>query len=930
MFGFSLKRAARNWRLFAATLVGVLIASTLFASSNVGANAILSEMMNETLEDVPVDMIYRFPTWYGLLANTSQLYNLRQIIESVPNVVRTENIVAHRNSSTMNSGEIYTFGIQANSSFYDRITILDGDTSLSANETYIVVDSASIENYPIGSNYTIQYEIVLEYPDPELLVNVSLQVVGHILIDEHTERSLIEPMGYGYNFYADLIWRYTSCFIVDHEQTMLPLLDSAEALNNSHRCTLEPKTYIYLDRAALINPYDIQGSLQSINQLGYQISNALPDEYGDPWSLRNYLADALNLFVGLSEVHRMTFLQVSMPVFFVAFYMGITLNDVTFSRRRREVGLLLTKGFTRSQITSMFIIESVLIGFVASGLALGLSFLVVPFFLGIGTYTLLNPGLLGFDTIFLTFSFGIVLAAFSTYFPAKRAAQIPTAEAVREYTLAGEPVGYRKLLTWTLLILGAYKLAVWILGINVMEIMTGMMFTNPVFAILLGIWSVVDTLLGFWAPLFFFYGFSMVLIKGSDRFYRYAEGAIRRLLGSLGGLAAHNIRRRPGRTAAIVFIGALLVGYSVQTVGTLATSQDFTVRSVFAEVGADIKVSTRHPENVTYLLPLIRGIDGVRGAASLHDFYVSTAMGQIQAYAINVSEWREVAYFEPEWFSGVPAPIALDALASDNHSIILEYLRAENMGLKIGEELSIFPSSSAVSLTILGLFGPKPEQMSILPFWSEWLAEQTYSFVSLELLIELWSNVTSTGNILISLESPQDNNAVIEALEAYTDIISIESSVDILDEYNTSILLNSRDNMTRMGVLFAFILASVGTVVVIYLTLRERRTTTALMSARGTTYGQTVVMLMAESLTMICLALLVGLFVGFIVLYGVVQGGAGTSIIPQLVVPRFMPAPYVISVLLQIGAIIGLLLLFTLIPILIEARNARYDVSVLR
>jgi ABC-type antimicrobial peptide transport system permease subunit len=133
----------------------------------------------------------------------------------------------------------------------------------------------------------------------------------------------------------------------------------------------------------------------------------------------------------------------------------------------------------------------------------------------------------------------------------------------------------------------------------------------------------------------------------------------------------------------------------------------------------------------------------------------------------------------------------------------------------------------------------------------------------------------------------------------------------------------------QMGVLFAFVLASVGTLVVISLTLRERRLSTALMSARGTTYAQTVVMLLAESLTMMLFAVFVGLVVGFIILYGVVRGGVYTAS-TGLLVPRFLPAPFLGFVLFQIGAVIGLLLLATLIPILIEARSARYDLSILR
>jgi hypothetical protein len=74
---------------------------------------------------------------------------------------------------------------------------------------------------------------------------------------------------------------------------------------------------------------------------------------------------------------------------------------------------------------------------------------------------------------------------------------------------------------------------------------------------------------------------------------------------------------------------------------------------------------------------------------------------------------------------------------------------------------------------------------------------------------------------------------------------------------------------------------------------------------------------------------LVGLGVGFIVLYGVIRGGAYTAS-TGLLLPRFLPTPFLGSVLFQISAVIGFLLLATLIPILIEARTARHDLSILR
>ncbi len=47
-------------------------------------------------------------------------------------------------------------------------------------------------------------------------------------------------------------------------------------------------------------------------------------------------------------------------------------------------------------------------------------------------------------------------------------------------------------------------------------------------------------------------------------------------MGELGALAAKNVRRNPARLAAIAFLIALIMGYSVQVTGQIASQQDYT------------------------------------------------------------------------------------------------------------------------------------------------------------------------------------------------------------------------------------------------------------------------------------------------------------------------------------------------------------------
>jgi ABC-type lipoprotein release transport system permease subunit len=250
----------------------------------------------------------------------------------------------------------------------------------------------------------------------------------------------------------------------------------------------------------------------------------------------------------------------------------------------------------------------------------------------------------------------------------------------------------------------------------------------------------------------------------------------------------------------------------------------------------------------------------------------------------------------------------------------------------IGNQISVRFSGmgSYHALSVVGYMGPEP--ILYQPPWggpSTWLAEETWSYVPIELVEEFSNETNPTGHILVALESPAYNAAVIQAIEALDDVLIVDSAITEIEEYNANVILSSTTNMMQMGVIFALLLASVGTFVIIYLTLRERRTTTALMSARGMTYFQTVIILMAEILTIMVFAIFIGFFVGLIIYYGLISGGTA-ALIPPLLSSRFLAFEFLGMFLLQTGLTIGMLLLATLIPILIEARVARYDLSVLR
>lgn len=919
----------RNWKLTLAILVGILIGTTLFASANLASAATLNYMLEELLQDIPIDMSY-YPHGSDIHGdpNSTNLVLYQNTIESVEEVLSTQVIVRYNNytwsfeDDTFRETRQEIIGIELDSPAWNGANLISGATSLGVNETFIVLGSGQQNQFPVGTSFNISIEVE-RWPSEPYIINVTLEVVGIIELTD-------EAMGHLDTAFYDSPYLLHSVFLVDLNLTMLPLVDVAYGIPSAEWIDIDPQINIYLDRIGLVNPFDVTASIRQIGLIRQQLQNRL----GYNVYIYDRISQILSFFSSFAESQKLTFLLISMPIFFIALYVGITLNDVSFSLRRREVGLYLTKGQTRGNITTMFVAEGFLIGILSSILGFALAFVLVPFFMGSGTYTPLNPLLVGVDTIFLTFAFGVGLALVATYLPARKAVLIPTTEAIREYTLAGEPSGYNRFLAWTCLVLGTYKLVVWSFGINIASLLQNIIYTNPILSFAVAIWLLIDSVLTFWAPLLFFYGFTIILVKGSKRFYDYATRFIQRILGDLGALAAHTIRRRPGRTAAVIFITALLVGYSVQTIGVISAQQDLVIRDVYKTVGADLKVRVDHPDNITNMLDTIRNVPGVRGATFEFTISLTTASDNVNIRAINVSEWIDIAYWEPEWFPLQPAHIALQQLAENNQSIILERLIAVKLNIALGSSLFVsIPGNGTHSMEVVGYFGPEPVNLGSIGY-SFWMAEVTWSYISYEHYQEIRSGLLGeSGYILVALQTPAVNAEVKSAIEALDDVTSVDSALERLGEFRSNVFLNANINMMYMGLLFAYLLASLGTVVIVYLTLRERRRSTALMSARGMTYSQTIRTLMAESLTLIGFAIIVGLVVGTIVLYGQVRGAVGSVgylNIPTLLRAHFLPAPFLGLVAMQLTALLAMLLCATIIPIIIEAYSARYDTSILR
>jgi len=912
MLSYAIKRVVRSIGLFAALLLGVILASTFFAGVNVGADTTAKAALNQQLSQVPVDIVIsssQFPQVSKSTVWTAAVSD----VKNVNNIISAEVIsrtYAYGNITLDNSTYFRIVGLSSTSRVYDGLTITSGANSLGENETYVWASSKSVDKIKLNSTLTMNITYwIQDIQSTNKNMSISLKVAGFVDLNDTAYRIATEewyaPMYYTYIKEQSRPVYGDNLLIVSWEKTFAKLLDAISSNVSYFSSPFTTQILAYINRDALINPWDIPSSLEAVGKVTNQV-NQIAASYG--MYANNYLEGVLMNYQSTSMSMRFSFFIVALPVFFVAWYVGTTVSDVSYNLRRREIGLLLTKGFSTGQLFRMFLTESIMIGIIGGLIGIGLGFLLSPFFATAVGGELGAAPVLSQEVIVIAIIFSLAITLLSTFRPSRRASKLPPIDALREYMYIEEVKPYKQRWPWVAFALGTYKIVMFLFGINLFQVFAGHPppFENIFILILLGIWIFIDYyVLTYIGPLLFFWGFSKIFIRGSLKFQELVT-RVARFLGDLGTLATKNVRRNPARAASVAFLIALIIGYSFQTIGAVASEQDYNIRRVKADVGADISVDLTSTANVSQISNAIEELSGV-ASVTLEYSLSGTLPSQysIQIRAVDPDKWLSTAYYETEWFSGNDIATAFQQMRMNNRTIILERNTAKSLEKKVGNNVTLTIGSSTLQLTIVGFFGLEVVQQ---PYYSApvYIGSSTlqltivggafWSYVPLGLCKSLGESLYPSVRVLIKLESGADGKSVASEIRNLDGVSYVRSVAEGLETYQTDWALTGSLNIQRIGVVFSLLAASVATGLVTLVSLQERKRETSIMNARGLSFKQLVTMLLAENLAVIVFAAFLGVVVGLIVVRGNVAA-SNTALSYSLVTHRVAFPPDAIILL---------------------------------
>jgi len=933
MVAYAFKRVVRSWKLFIALLLGVVLASSFFAGINISVDSVGIRSLQQQLEQVYTDVVVAssgVPVFSSKNATVLRSLLLSNVegVKSIDIISKTLSIQARPVSLTFPDGSNLTLrtfvdsiiGVSEGSYIYEDI-ISDGQIELGENETFIESDSDIASRLGVGDTINVSIPVIVGSGTGTRIYYVerSLKVAGFVNMDDS---SYLMTLGI-YTFpvlsplQPSMARRVAHNFIiVDWEKTFAGILDEIHAYAPSYSF-VTTNLLVNLDRNSILNPWDIEGSKTNLDRVVSVLTNMVRINYGASLNVNNNLQNAFRLYEGFSTLMTLQGIILSLPVFFVAWYVGLTVSDVSFNLRRREIGLLLTKGFTNRQILKLFLTEAVFVGMIGAAAGLLLGVLFTPIF-SMGQFT--EFPVVQLDTALTVAVFSVVIALLAVFQPARKAANFKPLETLREYFSVEEPKPHRKIWVWLALGLGTYKIVMLLLGLSLNDLLpaTGSIIGGGrggfLTAILLAVARFIDNMLLYLGPILFFWSFTKVFVAQSLRFQNFLAKVTSPLIKDLNLLAEKNIQRNAVRIASTSFLLAVIMGYAVSAVGQIATQTDYTYRLIYENIGSDINISPNSLSNITLVKDaLLSNISGVAAVAVEYiGFSGQTALGTdsgiTKLSAINAEDWLKAAYYEEEWFTG--GSVEQMFMALSNETIILEGRFSDYV--RIGDKVSITIGDKAFNLIVIGFYGPSSASISGLPQAQQLRLNLVLrSYISELLYAQVNRSVSSTARILVKLEPGLDAEAVAQEIKELPGVEWVNSAAEQIKIRGENILLSGSLNVSRLGVFFATLAASVGTALVTVVTLLEKRKEITLLMVKGLSVKQVILTLLTENLGTVLIAGVMGSFVGYLIHRGNV---ASSTTATGLVVPRVI---FPMDALVNLVIIFGLLVASTVVPTVI-------------
>jgi len=571
-----------------------------------------------------------------------------------------------------------------------------------------------------------------------------------------------------------------------------------------------------------------------------QVASLLPDDAEVITGEDQSEADLAEFGEGLGFINTILLVIAGVAVFVGAFLIQNTFRIIV-AQRTRELALLRAIGATARQVTVMVVIEALVVGVVASIvgigagilIALGLKAAFAAFGFGIPT----NALVVAPRTIVVGMVVGVVVTLAAAVVPARKAAKVPPVAAMREVEGPVRSMGRRVAVGAAVTVVGLLMLAGGLI----------LAFDNAIAVVGAG-------------ALITFVGVSLLAPLVARTFARWAGAPMARL-STVGRLAQGNAMRQPRRTASTA--SALMIGVALVTViAVFSASAKAAVASAFRDSFStefQVRLEGFSDPRATGLPPSLT--DELRTLPELAvvvrdrfgDFRFDEDSPEQFLLAID-GPYSQVVKMEM-------AAGSIDALGPGRAA--LAKADADRLGVGVGGTVSIqFPSLAVAELEVVGIYD---DDRVGVPLIIDFTTYETYIDFHLDRFIYI--------KVADGIDLEVARTAIAGVTDGYPSV-ALTDTEELIGDIEAQIdgLLNLL--VVLLG--FAILIALLGIVNTLALSVAERKHEIGLLRAVGMTRKQVKRMIRWEAVLIAVfggvLGLVVGVILGSAVVLAVGQG----------------------------------------------------------
>ena len=862
----------RNRRRTFSSILGVLLAITFVAGTFIAIDSSTRATLDALLQGVPGDFGYSATPPFN---STNNGTDLRGALAAVPGVM---DVSVYRQIYSFRGGVVLYNPVQSSNQTMYLNTLLavdpyhlphtlreatiSGSTSL-PNGT-VVLDSqtaASIEA-GVGDSVVLMSQNWNETGTENRTLPITVGAIATLATSSYPYGPIYGP----YPYYGSLL--------------AFNLRDAGWVvgeLNLSADGSSAVQGEVWIDRGRFVNPYDSSGTTFQLTRLDRQLSQALV-QAGYFGTVYDNISPALSNFTMQLFFQRVQFLLLSSPVILLGLYLGAVGVDLGHAERRRELGVLKTRGASRRQVAMVLVLESLLGGFVATALGLlfgiGLSRFLISTVTPYGSTADYGTVTLTPDTVIIVAILSTIFMGIVSYRSAKRTASLPIIETLRYYAPGETRIHYSPVADIAMI---GYSVFVYVMVWYVASrpgdffvYMVGTLFviTLPVTPILLILGSV------------------RLMTRSTARIYQGTTRLIRPFAKNLEYLVRRNLSRNPRRSSNIAIIIALGLAFGVFIVASLGSSQAMQEQTLRANIGADLSAIGPYTTNATQDAAWGANLSRVPGIAQVtHILPVNTQVAPsgpyMQPYVVAVDPSTYFSVSEPaSFYFKDPASLAgaQSVLATDGQVLITSKL-ASDAALQVGDPLflttTFYPNGTPKTVTSTVHIG------GIVRFLPGTLQGSFYGSIGVP--DEVYGSFDTFGSILAALNADDSGyigiGSYLASLQPGADWHSVKadvqalgpSSVQVYQEqlalYGNNPLFGSFLGFIRMEIAFVVVILTAGLALIIYAASLERTVEFAGITARGSSGWQTAGLLVGEAFCIMLIGVLVGFAAGLVTGY---------------------------------------------------------------